>query len=126
MTDERSEVPCMTCPHRRQPHVPEPSCITEPNRERLRWREEWRNHLEQREMEEDEIAAKGKPFAREPWYYPWCHLKSLRESKADNDENIRVYILADRNQLKKDGVRTVVIDCEDHPRHERQRKAGDG
>jgi hypothetical protein len=124
---ELTEVPCKTCPHRREPHIPEPSCTSDnTNRRQLRWLNQWRNRLEERETEEDEIAAKAQPFAREPWYYPWCHLKSLRESNTKNDESIRVYILADRNQLKKIGDRVVPVDCEDHPTRRRQIEVEDG
>jgi hypothetical protein len=117
MTDELREVPCLTCPHRRVPQVPEPSCISQPNRQRFRWREEWRNRLREREGEEDEAAGGGAPFVREPWFYAWCHLKTLRESNAGSDDDVREFVLADRNQQKQVGGRIVVIDCEDHPRH---------
>jgi hypothetical protein len=111
------EVPCLTCLHRRQPHIPEPSCISDPtNRQRLHWREEWRKLREQRRMKEDEIATRGEPltrsFAGEPWFYAWCQHKSRQASKAQNDDEVEIYVLADQNQFSEDGI----IECADHQR----------
>jgi hypothetical protein len=133
---ELAELPCKTCPHRREPHIPEPSCISDAtNRHQLRWFKEWRNRLQEREMKEHGIAADRDPFPDEPWYFAWCHVKSLRESKAGNDEDIRAYILADEYQMERKKGRSgdtkvVFLDCEDHPttklKRTWQKEADDG
>jgi hypothetical protein len=84
---------CLTCQHRRVPHVPVPSCVTDTtSTKRFHWREEWRKRTEERRLKEDEFADEGNLFAGEPWFYAWCDYKSREESAARNET---VYQLAE-------------------------------